>query len=65
MKDEIINRVAQSQLITFDLQEYYPQGDRVFFDISKWLHEGLVLKEYRERVRFPLLNDLSTPGGLV
>ena len=27
--------------------------------------EGLVLKEYRERVRFLLLNDLSAPGGLV
>lgn len=53
MKDEIINRVAQSQLITFDLQEYYPQGDRVFFDISKWLHEGLVLKEldFREKAK--------------
>ena len=53
MKDEIINRVAQSQLITFDLQEYYPEGDRIFFDIGKWLHGGLVLKEldFREKAK--------------
>ena len=49
MKDEIVNRVAKSKLITFDLQEYYPKGDRVFFDISEWLHQGLVLKEKKFR----------------
>ena len=40
----------------------------IYYSYNKELRrvfEGLVLKEYRERVRFPLLNDLSTPGGLV
>ncbi|WP_420571526.1 DUF2480 family protein [Kordia sp.] len=45
MADEIINRVAQSKLVTFDLEDYYPSGERVLFDISDWLMEGLILRE--------------------
>lgn len=45
MADEIINRVAQSKLITIDLEDYYPSGKRVLFDISDWLLEGLILRE--------------------
>ncbi len=45
MSEEIINRVAQSQLITIDLEDYYPEGKRIFLDISDWLHEGIVLRE--------------------
>ncbi len=49
---EIVNRVAQSKLITFDLEEYYPEGPRVELDISNWLFEGLILreKEFRAHV---------------
>jgi hypothetical protein len=43
--EEIINRVANSKLITFDLEEIYPKGERVSFDISQWLLEGIVLRE--------------------
>ena len=42
---EIINRVANSALITIDLEDYYPKGARVCFDIKDWLYEGLVLRE--------------------
>ncbi|MDD7884645.1 DUF2480 family protein [Flavivirga sp. 57AJ16] len=45
MKDEIINRVANSKLITVDLEDYYPEGPRVLFDIKDWLFEGFVLRE--------------------
>ncbi len=45
MKDEIINRVANSKLVTIDLEDYYPQGKRVLFDIKDWLFEGFVLRE--------------------
>jgi hypothetical protein len=43
--EEIINRVANSKLITFDLEEIYPKGERISFDISQWLLEGIVLRE--------------------
>ncbi|WP_046759175.1 DUF2480 family protein [Kordia jejudonensis] len=45
MAEEIINRVAQSKLVTIDLEDYYPAGERVLFDISDWLMEGLILRE--------------------
>ena len=42
---EIVNRVAQSKLVTLDLEEYYPQGSRLQIDIKDWLFESLILKE--------------------
>ncbi len=42
---EIINRVAQSALATFNLEDYYPKGERVLLDIKDWLYEGLILRE--------------------
>lgn len=52
MSDEIINRVANSKLVTIDLEDYYPKGNRVLFDIKDWLFEGFVLREkdYRNYV---------------
>ncbi|MCF2875892.1 MULTISPECIES: DUF2480 family protein [unclassified Tenacibaculum] len=53
MAEEIINRVANSKLITIDLEDFYPQGRRVVFDIKDWLYEGLILREkdFREQVK--------------
>lgn len=43
--EDIINKVAQSGIISFDLEEYYPQGKRALLDIKGWLYEELILKE--------------------
>ena len=53
MQEEIINRVANSKLKVIDLEDYYPKGHRVLFDIKDWLLEGLVLREkdFRESVK--------------
>jgi len=45
MADEIINRVTNSKLKVIDLEDYYPNGKRILFDITDWLLEGLVLRE--------------------
>ncbi|MGC4040866.1 MAG: DUF2480 family protein [Flavobacterium sp.] len=45
MQDEIINKVANSALEVFDLEDYYPNGIRTQIDISQWLYEGFLLKE--------------------
>lgn len=45
MSGEIKNRVAESKLITFDLEDYYPEGNRIEIDISQFLIEGILLKE--------------------
>ena len=49
MADEIVNRVAKSPLVTFDLEEYYPVGQRKSLDLSQWLEEGFILREKQFR----------------
>ena len=45
MADSIENKVAQSALVQFDLEEYYPQGIRTLLDLSQWLERGFILRE--------------------
>tara|TARA_R110000868_G_scaffold53163_3_gene167182 strand:- start:19758 stop:20264 length:507 start_codon:yes stop_codon:yes gene_type:complete len=51
--EEIINKVANSILEVFDLEDYYPKGIRTQIDISQWLLEGFLLKEkdFREHLK--------------
>ena len=51
--DEIINKVANSSLQVFDLEDYYVPGIRTQIDISQWLFEGFLLKEkdFREALK--------------
>jgi len=51
MPEEIINRVANSKLIVVDLEDYYPTGKRIVFDIKDWLFEGFVLREKEFRAQ--------------
>ena len=45
MSDVIINKVAESGLITIDLEEYYPKGEAMVFDMKDHLFMGMILKE--------------------
>ena len=53
MEDEIINKVANSVLEVFDLEDYYPNGIRAQIDISQWLLDGFLLREkdFREELK--------------
>ena len=42
---EIVNKVAQSKLITIDLEDWYPKENRVTIDIKDILFQGLILRE--------------------
>lgn len=50
--EELINRVANSGLVTIDLESYYPGEEIAFFDLKDYLFQGLVLKEkdFRDNV---------------
>jgi len=52
-EQEIVNKVANSVLQVFDLEDYYPEGERTALDISQWLWEGFVLREkdFRESLK--------------
>ena len=53
MDQEIINKVTESGLVTINLEDFYPEGERILFDIKPLLFEELVLKEkdFREFVK--------------
>lgn len=42
---QIINRVAQSGLISFDLEDFYHEGERIVYDLKDNLFMGMILKE--------------------
>ena len=53
MEDVLINRVAESGIITIDLENYYPKEEIADFDIKDYLFHGLILKEkdFREALK--------------
>ncbi|MBL7918835.1 MAG: DUF2480 family protein [Bacteroidia bacterium] len=55
---EIINKVANSGIVTIDLEEFYVEGERVLFDIKPHLFMEQILKEkdFREFIK---ANDWS------
>src|SRR5215213_9637251 len=53
MDDVIINRVANSGLVTIDLEEYLPKEEITVFDLKDYLFKGLILREkdFREALK--------------
>jgi hypothetical protein len=59
---EIINKVAQSSLVTLNLEELIHPGERVVYDIAANLFQGLILREKDFRA-FIKDNDWSAFAG--
>ena len=53
MEDVMINKVAESGIITLNLEDYFPKGETVIFDLKDYLFMGLILKEkdFREALK--------------
>jgi hypothetical protein len=53
MADEIVNRVAESGIIQFDLEDWIKEIDSVEMDISEFLFEGFILREkdFRQKIK--------------
>ncbi|GEO03752.1 hypothetical protein AAE02nite_14160 [Adhaeribacter aerolatus] len=60
--EELINKVAQSALVTLNLEELIHPGERVVYDIKDNLFMGLILKEKDFRA-FIKDNDWSVYTG--
>ncbi|MCZ2223663.1 MAG: DUF2480 family protein [Chitinophagales bacterium] len=45
MNDVIINKIAESGIITLDLEDFYPKEDIEIFDLKDYLFMELILKE--------------------
>jgi Protein of unknown function (DUF2480) len=53
MDSPIINKVADSGIISLDLEEFYPKEKTIVFDLKDFLFMGLILKEkdFREALK--------------
>ncbi len=53
MNEPIINKVAESGLVTLDLETYFPKGETAVFDLKDHLFMGMILKEkdFREALK--------------
>ncbi len=53
MSEPFVNKVAESGLITIDLETYYPRDNTAVFDMKDYLFMGMILKEkdFREALK--------------
>lgn len=53
MSETFINKVAESGIITLNLEDYYPKEAIMLFDMKDYLFMGLILKEkdFRESLK--------------
>jgi len=53
MNEPFVNKVAESGLISLDLETYYPKGETAVFDLKDHLFMGMILKEkdFREALK--------------
>jgi hypothetical protein len=53
MSDLIVNKVAESGLISLDLEQWYPRQQIATFDIKDQLFMGMIIKEkeFRESLK--------------
>jgi hypothetical protein len=53
MSDGIVNKVAESGLVILDLENFYPKGEMIVFDMKDHLFMGMILKEkdFREALK--------------
>ncbi|SFN79979.1 Protein of unknown function [Chitinophaga sp. YR627] len=54
--EEIVNKVAQSGIITLDLEDYYPKEELVPFDLKPYLFMEMILKEKDFRTKLQELD---------
>jgi hypothetical protein len=57
MSEEFVNKVAESGIITLDLEKYFHEEEIILFDIKDYLFMGLILKEKDFRQALKELDD--------
>jgi hypothetical protein len=65
MSEEIINKVAQSGLLTLDLEDYYPREEIAVFDLKPLLFREMILKEKEFRAGLHDMDWSSYKGKIL
>ena len=56
MQTTFVNKVAESGIVTLNLEDYYPKEEIVVFDLKEYLFMGLILKENEFREALKILD---------
>jgi Protein of unknown function (DUF2480) len=62
MEEIFINKVAESGIITLNLEDFYPKQETAVFDMKDYLFMGLILKEKDFRETMKVLDIESYKG---
>ncbi len=65
MTEGFINKVAESGIISLDLEEYFPKGEILVFDLKEYLFMELILKEKDFRAALQTTDWEKYTGKLV
>lgn len=65
MAGEIINKIAESGIITLDLEHYYPKAEVVDFDLKPFLFMEMIVKEKDFRAQLKDYDWASLSGKIV
>ena len=65
MDKPLINRVANSGLITLNLEDHYPQKEIIHFDIKDYLFQGLLLREKEFRSALKEMDWTQYQGSIL
>jgi len=65
MADALINRVANSGIVSIDLEQYYPTQEMAEFDIKGFLFMELILKEKEFRTTLKSFDWTQFAGKIV
>jgi hypothetical protein len=65
MSEEIINKVAQSGLLTLDLEDFYPREEIVVFDLKPLLFREMILKEQEFRASLQSVDWAGYSGKIL
>jgi hypothetical protein len=65
MEETFVNKVAESGIITLNLEDYYPKEEVIVFDMKEHLFMGLILKEKDFREALKTLNTAAYENKIV
>jgi hypothetical protein len=63
--ESLVNKVADSGIVTLNLEDYYPKEPVALFDLKDYLFMGLILKEKDFRESLKQLDTAPYAGKLV
>lgn len=65
MEEAFVNKVAESGIVTIDLESFYPAEEIVSFDLKEYLFMGLILKEKDFREALKNIDTSAFQGKIV